>query len=627
MCKKLLLLVALATITTQTAFGEIFGGVEFPSGVTSFADDWVSYDPLPPADGLNPDFQRPQEALGPPSEDFVCDGTPPPECEHVTLGNGGSLVVQFTDNYLTGSGDASIDLWIFEVGPEVEDCTIEISKDGITWESVGNIAGATAGIDIDQYGFDQTDQFSFVRITDIAEKDRSTTEWAGADIDAVGAISSTPAEPELPPVADAGLDQANPLGVEVQLDGSGSYDPDNNLPLSYHWGFVSMPEGSTATISDPTAVNPTFTPDLCGIYTLVLVVTDDNGNVSLTGDTVEIEATSSQVSGLMDVIDFGDTNSHPRGTILTSINGAGGTGPVAVSAFGTLGPTTNAAVIFDSSSPSGGAKKLGTPNETIPAAETLPPFLASQPGEGAGGEYGSPYENYRALENIMIIAATLLDADSDGLVDIPRPQGGDAYMEFDFSSIAPVTVYSMDVIDIHPGYNATITHFDANGNQLSSFDTPPVGVNGVAYDFPIQQSGVYKTVVNLDCYVAVDNIRFKEEGATNECSETTVVVDTDQDGHTDILDNCPNTYNPTQANSDGVGEGDACAPDPTPTPTPEATPTPDPTPTATPDPNEPPPPGAGCIYSKDANPDTLLLALLACGLFYGISRRRKYTSY
>jgi len=34
--------------------------------------------------------------------------------------------------------------------------------------------------------------------------------------------------------------------------------------------------------------------------------------------------------------------------------------------------------------------------------------------------------------------------------------------------------------------------------------------------------------------------------------------DTDGDGIADIVDNCPNTYNPGQADSDGDGVGDAC---------------------------------------------------------------------
>jgi hypothetical protein len=39
----------------------------------------------------------------------------------VTLGRGGSLTLAFTDNVLTGGGTPAPDLYIFEVGPDVED--------------------------------------------------------------------------------------------------------------------------------------------------------------------------------------------------------------------------------------------------------------------------------------------------------------------------------------------------------------------------------------------------------------------------------------------------------------------------------------------------------------------------
>jgi hypothetical protein len=46
------------------------------------------------------------------------------------------------------------------------------------------------------------------------------------------------------PVANAGLDRNVKAGALVQLDGSGSYDPDGDR-LSYQWSLVSAPPGST----------------------------------------------------------------------------------------------------------------------------------------------------------------------------------------------------------------------------------------------------------------------------------------------------------------------------------------------------------------------------------------------
>ena len=90
-----------------------------------------------------------------------------------------------------------------------------------------------------------------------------------------------------PPVADAGLDQTVLIGESVQLDGSGSGDPDGD-PMTYDWSIVSKPAGSAAALSDPSVVDPTFQPDEAGEYVVQLVVNDatvdsdpDNVTVSL----------------------------------------------------------------------------------------------------------------------------------------------------------------------------------------------------------------------------------------------------------------------------------------------------------------------------------------------------------
>lgn len=87
------------------------------------------------------------------------------------------------------------------------------------------------------------------------------------------------------PVADAGPDQTGQTGTAVQLNGSGSLDVDNN-PLTYFWSFTAKPEGSTATLSNESLVNPTFTPDLAGTYVLQLIVND--GQLDSDPDTVSI---------------------------------------------------------------------------------------------------------------------------------------------------------------------------------------------------------------------------------------------------------------------------------------------------------------------------------------------------
>ena len=76
-----------------------------------------------------------------------------------------------------------------------------------------------------------------------------------------------------PPVANAGAAQTVPLGALVTLDGSASADPDGQ-PLTYQWSLLSVPLGSAATLSDPGAVQPTFTADAPGSYVAQLIVND-----------------------------------------------------------------------------------------------------------------------------------------------------------------------------------------------------------------------------------------------------------------------------------------------------------------------------------------------------------------
>ena len=92
------------------------------------------------------------------------------------------------------------------------------------------------------------------------------------------------------PVADAGLDQTVSVSDTVQLDGSGSFDDDQD-PLTYSWSIVSVPVGSTAALSDPAIVNPTFVADLAGEYEIYLIVND--GAVDSPADTVIISTNNS----------------------------------------------------------------------------------------------------------------------------------------------------------------------------------------------------------------------------------------------------------------------------------------------------------------------------------------------
>jgi len=127
-----------------------------------------------------------------------------------------------------------------------------------------------------------------------------------------------------PPTANAGPDQTVAVGRPVSLNGSGSTDVDGNT-LTFAWSFVSRPAGSTATLSNPAAVMPTFTADVPGNFVLQLIVND--GTVNSAPDTVQITTTNTaptanagpdqRVSVGAAVQLNGTASSDPEGSALT----------------------------------------------------------------------------------------------------------------------------------------------------------------------------------------------------------------------------------------------------------------------------------------------------------------------
>ena len=89
-------------------------------------------------------------------------------------------------------------------------------------------------------------------------------------------VTVTNATSNTAPVSDAGPDRSAWLAYAVELDGSGTYDPDGD-PLTYRWGFKTLPAGSTLTNADLTdryTNAASFEADVVGVYTLRLVAMD-----------------------------------------------------------------------------------------------------------------------------------------------------------------------------------------------------------------------------------------------------------------------------------------------------------------------------------------------------------------
>jgi len=69
---------------------------------------------------------------------------------------------------------------------------------------------------------------------------------------------------------------------------------------------------------------------------------------------------------------------------------------------------------------------------------------------------------------------------------------------------------------------------------------------------------VYSTVGTYTAQVIVTDARSRSDSATATVTVTSPPPDSDSDGISDANDNCPSTYNPSQADSDHDGVGDAC---------------------------------------------------------------------
>ena len=174
----LLLATPLSAQTPQTYSDGKKGTVTLPLGELSFADSVHAFtmgDAAPQESARNP-----EAALAAPNyQGNNNDGS------FTTLGCGGVLDLAFTDNALVDVPGP--DLYVFEVGPDVEGTILAISVDGTAWSDVGEISGGRAEVDIAAVAEPET-SYRFVRLTDDGVK--CSGNFPGADIDAVAAIGS-----------------------------------------------------------------------------------------------------------------------------------------------------------------------------------------------------------------------------------------------------------------------------------------------------------------------------------------------------------------------------------------------------------------------------------------------------
>ncbi|MEM8795354.1 MAG: OmpA family protein [Pseudomonadota bacterium] len=146
----------------------------FPLGELSFADQVIDVKvgkPAPKSEAA----RRQENILGEPVNSSL------------SLGCSGVAVVRFVNNTLVDIEGP--DLYIFEIGKEVEATQLAISTNGRDWIDIGPISGSTAAIDIAKFTDDPSAIYQYVRLTDRNIKCKAG-KYSGADIDAVGAIGA-----------------------------------------------------------------------------------------------------------------------------------------------------------------------------------------------------------------------------------------------------------------------------------------------------------------------------------------------------------------------------------------------------------------------------------------------------
>ena len=132
------------------------------------------------------------------------------------------------------------------------------------------------------------------------------------------------------------------------------------------------------------------------------------------------------------------------GTVIAGDRPDGGTAPGDFFPDFTVSVLNNdagpaAAIIFDSSNPTGGDTDLGTPNQSC-----------GGPGVGTGGEIGEPGENCTPYGNLLIIADNIDDfVPPYGIVDDPDDEEEGGMIAFDFDM--EVVLQNIVIIDVDQG--------------------------------------------------------------------------------------------------------------------------------------------------------------------------------
>ena len=119
--------------------------------------------------------------------------------------------------------------------------------------------------------------------------------WDNEGDSDLGSMTVTVTAPNVPPVADAGLDQSVASGATVLLDASGSEDSDGSI-VSYQWRRTGGSGNRDVVLSGADTAELSFTADTLAVedadvtHVFQLVVEDDEGAFGISEVTVTVTA-------------------------------------------------------------------------------------------------------------------------------------------------------------------------------------------------------------------------------------------------------------------------------------------------------------------------------------------------
>jgi hypothetical protein len=224
-------------------------------------------------------------------------------------------------------------------------------------------------------------------------------------------VAITASAPNPIPVADAGANQSVVIGTLVTLDGSGSFDS-NGDSLTYLWSWISIPQGSAPTLSNPISVKPSFAPDVAGEYVVSLVVNDGTSDSPVA--TVVVTAS---LANAPPVANAGSDQNVVAGSIVTLDGSASSDSdgdPITFSWTLVSVPTGSSAVLSDLSSakPTFTADVQGEYVVSLTVSDGMANSEADSVLIAATKSNANPIADAGAQQNVLIGTLVTLDGSS-----------------------------------------------------------------------------------------------------------------------------------------------------------------------------------------------------------------------